>query len=143
MAGPVSMSLGSFAFSAHGFGYTDVSRSLDTSWASVEVVDRFEALQWTGPKSETIGIRGVLFPVEFGGEASLEGLRAAAIAGEPLMLVTLDGGIFGMQVITGINEDRAFINRYGQPAKNAWRIDLRRFEESGSLTPGLSLTGLF
>ncbi|MFT0892963.1 phage tail protein [Pseudochelatococcus sp. G4_1912] len=148
MAGPVSMSLGPYAFEAHGFGYTDVTRNLDTSWASIEVVDRFEALQWTGPKSEGMSIRGVLFPHEFGGDASLEGLRAAAISGEPLMLVSLDGGIFGMQVINGISEDRAFMDHLGRPRKNAWSIDLRRYEEAGSLAqsssqPGSQSTGLF
>lgn len=136
MAGPVSMTLGPYAFEAHGFGYTDVGRKLDTSWASIDVVDRFEALQWTGPKSETITIKGVLFPQEFGGMDSLDGLRAAAMAGEPLMLVSLGGNIYGLHTIEGISEDRAFIDRSGLPRKNAYTIDLKRFEQTQGSTHG-------
>ncbi|MFT0892750.1 phage tail protein [Pseudochelatococcus sp. G4_1912] len=132
MSGPVTMSLGPYAFEAHGFGYTDITRSLTTSWSSVDVVDRMEVLQWTGPKSEAVSIKGVLFPAEFGGEDSLEGIRSAAQKGEPLMLVSLDGGVFGQFVIEAVNEERAFIDPRGMPRKNAWSIELKRFEQAGS-----------
>ncbi len=67
MSGPVTMALGPFMFRSHGFGYTDVSRKLDTTWAEIETAGRLNALQWTGPRSEVVTINGVLFPAEWGG----------------------------------------------------------------------------
>ncbi|AUQ65157.1 phage tail protein [Phaeobacter inhibens] len=95
MAGPVTMALGPFMFRAHGFGYTGVGRKLDTTWAELETAGLLNTLQWTGPRSETVTINGVLFPRELGGATTLEGVRLAAKSGTPLMLVPLGGKVFG------------------------------------------------
>ena len=125
MSGPVSMALGPFAFRAHGFGYTGVGRKLDTAWAEIETAGRMNALQWTGPRSETISINGVLFPQEFGGASTLEGIRLAAKNGIALMLVSLDGRIFGSHAIQKVDEDRSFHNRWGTPGRNAYSIEVK------------------
>lgn len=120
------MALGPFMFRAHGFGYTGVGRSLDTSWAELETVGRLNALQWTGPRSEAVTISGVLFPQEFGGLTTLEGVRLAARNGLPLMLVSLGGLVFGSHAVQSITEDRAFHDRYGTPRRNAYTIEVKR-----------------
>ena len=139
MPGPVSMALGPFLFRAHGFGYTKLERKLDTSWAEIETVGRMNALQWTGPRQDVVSINGVLFPQEFGGTASLEGLRLAAQSGIPLMLVSLGGKIFGSHAIQKIEEDRAFHDRFGTPGRNAYSIEVRRLSRGllASLFGGL------
>lgn len=120
------MALGPFAFQAHGFGMTGVQRKLDTAWAELETVGRFNALQWTGPRSESLTISGVLFPLEFGGMATLEGLRLAAKNGVPLMLVSLGGAIFGRHALQSIEEDRSHHDRQGAPRRNAYALELRK-----------------
>lgn len=137
MSGGVTMALGPFAFRAHGLGYTDVSRSLETPWAEIEVIGRFNELQWMGPTSETVTINGVLFPKQHGGQGSLEGIKAAQRMGIPLILVSLGGLIFGSQAIQGVQEDRSFHDRYGQPGRNAYSITLAR------RSAGFSLMSLF
>ncbi len=130
MTGPVVMMLGGYAFEAHGFGFDGLRRQLDTSWAEIEVAQALNALQWTGPKSDQVTISGVLFPVEFGGQASLSGLTAAALAGEKLMFVSGTGAagqIHGYFTIQSISEDRGFIDRNGSPRRNAYSIDLKRY----------------
>jgi len=127
MSGPVSMSLGPYAFEALGFSYTDVSRSLDTSWAEIAVANRFDVLQWTGPKSDTATIKGVLFPLEFGGAGSLEGIRSAATSGRPLMLVSRGGRIYGNFVVERVSEDRGYHDRNGTPRQNAYEIHLKAY----------------
>lgn len=130
MSGPVVMMLGGFAFEAHGFGFDGLRRQLDTPWASIEVAQTFDVQQWTGPKSDQVTISGVLFPAEFGGQASLSGLTAAALSGEKLMFVSgtaVDGQIHGYFTIQGISEDRSFIDRNGSPRRNAYSIDLQRY----------------
>lgn len=138
MAGPVVMALGPFLFQAHGFGYTDLSRTLDTTWAEIQTTGRLNALQWTGPTSETITIKGVLFPHEFGGHVTLEGLKVAASSGIPLQMVSLGGKVFGSHAIQKISEDTSFVDRFGTPRKNAYSIEVKRKGSGFSL---LSLIG--
>ena len=139
MSGPVTMALGPFAFRAHGFGYTGVQRKLDVSWAEVETVGRLSELQWTGPRSEVVTISGVLFPQEFGGSTTLEGVKLAAKNGIPLMLVSLGGRVFGSHAIQKVDEDRGFHDRLGTPGRNAFTIEVRRVGSGFSL---LSLMGI-
>lgn len=133
MAGPVTMALGPFLFRAHGFGYNGVSLALDTKWAEIETVGRLNEMQWTGPRSETVTINGVLFPNEFGGAGTLEGVKLAAKNGVPLMLVSLGGAIFGRHAIQNITEDRTIHNRFGSAARNAYSIELKRVGSGFSL----------
>lgn len=139
MSGPTTMALGSFMFRAHGFGYTDLSRKLDTTWAEIETAGRLNALQWTGPRSEIVTINGVLFPFEWGGSETLEGVRLAAKRGIPMMLVSSGGKVFGSHVIQKVDEDRAFHDRYGAPGRNAYSIEVKRIGSGFSL---LSLLGI-
>lgn len=134
MPGPVSMALGPFVFEALGFGYDGLQRRLDTPWAEVELAGAMNALQWTGPASDVITIKGVLFPAEFGGQASLDGLLAAAEAGEPLMFVSGSaalGRIYGYHVVEAIDEDRSSIDAAGRARRNAYQIRLRRHDSGG------------
>jgi hypothetical protein len=133
------MALGPFMFQSHGFGYNDVGRKLDATWAEIETAAGLNALQWTGPRSETVTITGVLFPHEFGGQGTLDGLRLAAKLGIPLMLVSLGGRIFGTHAVQKIDEDRAFHDRFGTPGRNAYTIEVKRLGGGFSL---LSLLGL-
>lgn len=139
MSGPVTMALGSFFFRAHGFGYVGLGRKLDTTWAELETAGRLNAMQWTGPRSEMVTITGVLFPKEFGGTATLEGVRLAAKSGVSLMLVTMAGKVLGTHAIQKVDEDRTHHDRYGAPARNAYTLELKRLERDGSL---LSLLGV-
>lgn len=148
MTNPVSMALGPFAFEAIGFHYDGLSRSVNTSWSDVEVAQRLNAQQWLGPTSDEVTIKGVLFPYEFGGQQSLDGVVSAALAGEPLMLVAgdaADGAIYGYHTVQGVEEDRSFIDRAGIARRNAYQIKLKRYEgeveSSGFVGSLLSLFG--
>jgi len=136
MTGFTSMMLGPFPFEAAGFGYTDVQRRVQTPWADIAVAQDLNQQQWTGPTSEDVTIRGVLFPAEF--PASLTGLIAAANAGTPLMLVSGDaasGSIHGMFTIQSVDEDRSFHDAAGRAWRNAYTLSLKRY---GGLSGGLS-----
>ncbi len=138
MAGPVTMALGPFMFHAHGFGYTDLGRELRVPWAQLETAGRFHALQWTGPTEDVVTVNGVLFPQEFGGQGTLEGIRLAGRLGIPLPLFTLGGRYFGLQAIQKVGEDRSHLNRRGMPGQNAYSIEMKQASGGFSL---LSLLG--
>ncbi|SMC43287.1 hypothetical protein SAMN06297251_102152 [Fulvimarina manganoxydans] len=136
MAGPVIMALGPFAFEAHGFGFDKRRRSQGTRWAEVQVAGGMNPSQWTGGDGYIEQISGVLFPVEFGGERNLFGLYEAAKGGQILPLVALNGttqNIFDMFVIEAINDDPEFVDEFGRPRKNAYAIDLKAYQGSGSI----------
>lgn len=124
------MMLGPYGFEAIGFGYEGVSRNVNTQWADVPVAQSLNQQQWTGPTSEEVTIKGVLFPVAYGGQGSMDGIIAAANAGTPLMLVSgfaRNGTIHGMFTIQGVQEDRSYINANGKARKNSYTITLKRY----------------
>jgi len=130
MSGPTPMMLGAFAFEGMGFGFDGLQRRVQTPWADIAVAQTLNQQQWTGPTSEEVTINGVLFPEEFGGQGSLDGIIAAANAGAPLMLVSgseAAGVIHGMFTVQSISEDRSFITGYGSARKNAYSIVLKRY----------------
>ena len=141
MSGPSPMSLGGIAFQAMGFGYTDLSRNLATPHAALEVANAFEVLQWTGPKSEDITIKGAVFPEAWGGMDSLEALRARAKAGRVMTLATADGTIRGSYVIEGIDDEHTVIDARGTPRKASYTIKLKH-RGRGQASFGVSVGGI-
>lgn len=133
MSGPVTMALGPFMFRAHGFGFNGLGRKLDTSWAEIETAGRLNAQQWTGPRSDAVTIRGVLFPQEFGGDVTLDAVRMAAKSGLPLMLVSLGGRIFGRHALQKVDDDQEYHNRYGRAGMSAYSLELKRLDDQFSL----------
>lgn len=124
---PTPMALGPFAFHALRFGFYGLGRELSTRWAEIETVGSLNRLQWTGGESDGVSIAGVVFPHEFGGLESLEGIRAAAIDGAVLPLVTLGGNLFGMYIVERVSEDQSYHDAVGRPRRDRYSIDLRRF----------------
>lgn len=124
---PTPMALGPFGFESLHFGYDKVDRNLSTRWAQIQTVGGLNRLQWTGGESDDVTIAGVVFPEEFGGLDSLEGVRSAARAGNVLPLVTLGGNVFGMYVIEGVTEDQNFHDFRGLPRKDVFVIQLKRY----------------
>jgi len=141
--GPTPIALGAFQFQALGFQMGDLARDLQTPWSEIDVAMRFDALHWTGPKSDAVTIRGVIFPEEFGGLASLHGLAAAARAGRPLTLVTGAGEVGGRFVVMSISEEWGFIDAAGRPRRDAYQIQLRRYASASAGGVLAALTRLF
>ena len=146
MSGKVSMMLGAFAFESIGFGYDGLSAKLNTQWAEIDVAQTMNQQQWTGPSSEEVTIKGVLFPDELGGQSSLEGIKAAAKAGRPMMLVSGDnslGTIHGQYTVHGIDEDQSYHTAYGTPRRNAYSITLKKYERTAAPAGATSFLSLF
>jgi phage protein U len=135
--GPSPMALGSFVFRALGFSFEGQGRELSTPWAEIDVCGTFDALQWMGPQSDSFAITGAIFDEAFGGQASLDGIRAAAQAGRPLMLVTRAGRVHGLHVVFGVSEDRSVISGSGQARINSYQIELRRYPGNAGGLGGL------
>jgi phage protein U len=139
---PTPMALGPFGFESLRFGYDGVGRDLATPWAAIQTVGGLNRLQWTGGDSDTVSIRGVVFPEAFGGLDSLEGVRSAARAGTVLPLVTLGGNVFGLYVVENVREDQAYHDASGRPRKDVYSIELKRYV-GNSFSPISIIQSLF
>ncbi len=142
MSGPVPMTLGGFQFEAFGFSFDSQEYSVETPWAEVQTAFRDDALHWTGPSGASFDISGVLFPHEFGGLDSLEGLERAAEKGQVLFLITRDGGIRGRFAIQNIRQTRELVDRSGLPHNCTYTISLRRVRRSANISLGSQLVSL-
>lgn len=128
---PVPMALGPFMFHSLRFGYRGVRRHLSTRWADIQTVGGLDRLQWTGGDGDAVEIEGVVFPHEFGGLSSLDGVRAAAESGVVLPLITLAGAVYGLHVVEGVSEDQSFHDELGRPRMDVFRLRLKRYTGSG------------
>jgi phage protein U len=124
--GPTPMALGGFTFRALGFSFGTQEIELSTPWAEIDVCYRLAALQWTGPKSDSFAIKGVIFEEAFGGLSSLDGIRDAASNGEPLMLVTFSGKVHGRHAVQQVSQERDYIRYDGLARRVSYSIQLRR-----------------
>lgn len=127
----VPMALGPYMFHSLRFGYRGLGRDLSTRWADIPVVGGLSRLQWTGGDDDSVVIEGAIFPHEFGGLSTLDGVRGAALDGRPLPLITLAGNVYGMHVIESVSEDQSFHDRLGRPRMDVFRIGLKRYVGGG------------
>lgn len=127
----IPMALGPFMFHSLRFGFDGIRRDMSTRWAEIPTVGGLNRLQWTGGGGDMVLIEGVVFPHEFGGLASLEGIRGAAGSGAVLPLITLGGNVYGMHVIEGVSEDQSYHTALGMPRRDVFRIRLKRYTGGG------------
>lgn len=128
------MMLGTYAFEALGFGMDTLSRRMETRWEEMPVAGTMNPIQFTGGDGEYVQISGVLFPLEFGGQDSLEGIRSAAMAGTIMRLVALNGSVYGQFVVEGVDEEQTYMDANGNARQNTYSLSLRRYFGNG-LTP--------
>jgi len=138
----VPMALGPFMFHSLSFGFDGIRRDLSTRWADIATVGGLNRMQWTGGDDDLVDIKGVIFPHEFGGLGTLEGVRGAAKSGAVLPLIALGGNVFGMYVTEFVGEDQSFHNHLGQPRKDVYRIGLKRYA-GGGFSPISVVASLF
>lgn len=133
------MMLGGFAFESLGLSYADLGLNLNTQWADIPVAQTLNRQQWTGPTSEELSIKGVLFPAEY--PTSLAGLKAAAKRGAVMLLVTGNvtrGDIHGLFTVQSITEDRGYIDDTGREWRNAYTIAVKRYGDDVSGAQNIS-----
>jgi phage protein U len=131
MAGPTTLILGAFPFEALGFSFQSIKTGMRTPWAEIKIAQGWDALQFMGPSKQTATIEGVLFPEAFGGEGSLAGIEALAVQGLPMPLISLGGTVFGLFVVEAVRQDMSVISGRGQARRDAYVIDLRRYQGTG------------
>jgi len=123
----VMMALGEYRFSLPTAAYQDLERTNEWRWASVDRIGARPALQFVGEGTETINMRGVIYPHFVAQNAGLEQLsrmRAEAAKGEALLMVDGAGRVWGEFVITTIREGQRHFWSDGRPRSIDFDISL-------------------
>lgn len=123
------MALGGYRFSLTSAAYQELRRSNAYRWQAQERLQRLPAQQFVGPGSETLDLKGTIYPQYRGGMTQLDLMRAQAGRGEPLLLVDGLGFIWGQWVILQVDETQTVMLTNGQPRKLEFQLRLARYGE--------------
>ena len=125
--------LGPFRFSLATAAYDEFSRSSGYDWKEIERVGAAPALQFTGPKSEAINIRGRIIPGFTGGVEQVAQMRALAGLGRPLFLVDGMGRVHGNWVIEAVNDTGTPHFSDGMPRIVTFDLTLKKYDDGTGL----------
>lgn len=123
------MALGSYRFSLTSASYQELRRSNAYRWLAQERFQRLPAQQFVGPGSETLDLKGIIYPHYQGGMKQLDVMRAQAGRGVPLLLVDGLGFIWSQWVILQVDETQTVMLTNGQPRKLEFQLRLARYGE--------------
>jgi phage protein U len=124
MSNLVVARLGDIEFSLPEGSFTQIERR--TSWR-VDVPDPITGLgtpDVRGRASDELRLTGAVFPGISGHLDSVDRLRDAGDAGEPLLLVDGEGTIYGEWVVSSVEESRQEHLPTGIPRKMSWVLVL-------------------
>ena len=128
----VLVGLGPFIFqAASGLNHQRLRRVASARWQPQNRVGRAPALQFSGPGTEKVNLRGVIYPHYTGGLGQLEGMRMQCKLGLPHMFVSGLGFVFGLWVITRVSDTQEFFDASGSPRKVEFNIGLAAYGPDG------------
>lgn len=110
MAAEVLLTLGKYQFEMTTAAHDSLQRSKSYRWAAQQRLGREPASQFVGRGTETISLKGKIYPHFHGGLEQIDKMREEADAGEPLSLVNGRGQNMGQWCIKSISDtEKQFI----------------------------------
>lgn len=139
--------LGPFRFSLATAAPDEISRSSQWDWREVDRVGVAPAMQFTGPRADTISLGGRLIPGFTGGVEQLAQMRALADLGMPLFMVDGMGRIHGNWVIESVSDSGVNHFQDGTPRRVDFDISLKKYDDGtgilGKLAGASKVLSLF
>lgn len=123
------MALGAFIFGLHTLAYQELQRSTEWRHASTSRIGTNPASQFLGRGEDTITLPGKLYPGLAGSPLSLDVLRRMADTGKAWPLIGGTGRIYGVWVITSIDETQQVFFDDGTPRIYDFSIKLKRIDD--------------
>lgn len=141
MANGYMMALGDYRFSLDTAPYQELERNITYRWVEMRRLVRRPAMQFVGQGSETLSLKGLIYPHFRGGLGQVDRMRAEAGKGVPLDLTTGYGARWGRWVILQIADVQTIFFKDGVPRKIEFKLDLHQygedFEQPGHLNRNL------
>ena len=131
--------LGPFRFSLATAAYDEFTRSSQWDWKEVDRVGIMPALQFTGPRNDSITLRGRIIPGFTGGVEQVAQMRALADLGRPLFMVDGMGRVHGNWVIEAVSDAGTAHFKDGMPRIVQFDVALKKYDDGQS---GLFGTGV-
>lgn len=126
---PMMMVLGLFVFMRSTAPYQTLAQERTWRHAKNDRVGRSPKYQYVGPGEDKITLSGILYPEITGGDISLGLLHTMAFTGSAWPLIEGTGAIYGMYVITSIQETRTEFFKDGKARKIEFTLNLDRVSE--------------
>lgn len=127
LASVVMMGLGTFRFGVNRASYQNLKRVAEYRWTHLDRIGRDPAAQFLGPGVQTVTMDGVIYPHFRGGLRQVEGMRLAARAGQPMMLVDGLGFVLDQWVVTRVDEAKGVFMADGAPRRIAFTLTLQSY----------------
>ena len=139
--------LGPFRFSLDTAVYDELTRSSQWDWREVDRVGAMPALQYTGPRNDSISMRGRIIPGYTGGVEQLAQMRILADLGWPLFLIDGRGRVHGNWVIESLSDTGTRHFQDGMPRLIEFDLGLKKYDDGtgifGAITKASKILSLF
>jgi phage protein U len=122
--------LGMFVFERRTLPFQTLKRSSSYNYAKNSRVGIRDSYQFVGEGDESITVSGTLYPELTGGTLSCAMLRQMAGLGYPWPLLDGSGIIYGLYVISSVEENGSEYLPDGTPKKIDFTLKLERFDAS-------------
>ncbi len=134
----IQMSLGLFVWGLNSAAYQSLQRTTAYRYGRNNRIGKRAASQFIGPGTDTITLQGWIH-FEMHNMTSLDQLRTMAARGEPYVMVSALGEVFGLWEIDEIAETQTLHLPNGKPRKIEFtvaltRVDDDRIDEVGLIT---------
>ncbi|WPU79781.1 phage tail protein [Klebsiella pneumoniae] len=123
------MVFGLFVFELRTLPYQQLQLSRNWRHVKNDRVGRSAKWQYVGAGENQLTLGGLLYPEITGGNLSLGAVSAMAYTGLAWPLIDGVGSIYGMYVITGLQETHQEFDRFGKAKKIEFTLTLQRVDE--------------
>jgi hypothetical protein len=134
VSAPTLLKLGAFVFSMDTAAFEEFQRVTEYLWPAQDRIGTTPALQFLGMAVETISLRGSIYPHFRGGLGQIDGMRAQAGLGTPLLLVDALGSVKGFWCITRVLEGRKSYWPSGAPKQMDFELECHYYGPNGTDT---------
>ncbi|EMQ4462204.1 phage tail protein [Klebsiella pneumoniae] len=123
------MVFGLFVFELRTLPYQQLQLSRNWRHVKNDRVGRSAKWQYVGAGENQLTLGGLLYPEITGGNLSLGAVSTMAYTGLAWPLIDGVGSIYGMYVITGLQETHQEFDHYGKAKKIEFTLSLQRVDE--------------
>lgn len=134
----MQMILGSFIFSLSTASFDDFSRAVGQRWSSHERIGKRHTYQYLGVDEEEINLSGTIYPAFEGQPLSLDFIKGMAGKGQPYMLISGMGHVFGEYIIRQVEDKRSLFMDNGASQKIDFSIKLTRYDDDSTPLESIS-----
>lgn len=124
------LSLGQFVFSTDTLTFGELQRSRSWDFGKNDIAQGRPQYQFTGVGEETISIPFLIYQEHgFGKNQSIDDLAQMADTGGGYVLIDGTGYIYGVFVISSLDDTRSYMDFYGTPKKIDGTLKLVRVDD--------------